>query len=92
MRPPTRPRRSLSADGVAGHERLGLLPFDHDRQLASVVTRTPDGARTLITKGAPEAVLARCVEVPEAARATLERLFAEGARVVAVATRSARRT
>ena len=51
-------------DGVAAHERLGLLPFDHDRQLASVVTRTPDGATTLVTKGAPEAVLARCVDDP----------------------------
>jgi len=79
----------LGAGGVAGHERLGLLPFDHDRQLASVVTRTPDGARTLITKGAPEAVLARCVGVPEAAHAALDRLFGEGARVVAVATRAA---
>ncbi len=79
----------LAADGAAGHERLGILPFDHDRQLASVVTRTPDGARTLITKGAPEAVLARCVDVPDAAHAALDRLFGEGARVIAVATRTA---
>ena len=76
-------------DGVAAHERLGLLPFDHDRQLASVVTRTPDGATTLITKGAPEAVMARCVDIPAASQAVLDGLFGDGARVVAVATRDA---
>jgi Mg2+-importing ATPase len=79
----------LGGGGVAGHERLGLLPFDHDRQLASVVTRTPDGAGRLITKGAPEAVLARCADVPDSAQRTLDGLFGEGARVVAVATRPA---
>ena len=75
--------------GVAAYERLGVLPFDHERQLASVLVRTRDGARTLVSKGAPEAVLARCVDVPAAAHAELERLFEEGARVVAVATRPA---
>ena len=30
----------------------------------------------LVTKGAPEAVLARCVDVPAEAAAVLERLFA----------------
>ncbi len=80
----------LSSDeGIRVHPRLGQLPFDHVRQLASVVTQTADGTRTLITKGAPEAVLARCVEVPAASHAVLERLFAEGARVVAIATRAA---
>ena len=74
---------------MAAHERLGLLPFDHDRQLASVVTRTPNGTTTLITKGAPEAVMARCVDVPPASQAVLDGLFGDGARVVAVATRDA---
>ena len=36
-------------------------------------------------------VLDRCVNVPDAARPTLEALFSEGARVVAVATRPAAR-
>ena len=40
------------ADGLAAHTRVGMLPFDHDRQLASVVTRTSDGTTTLVTKGA----------------------------------------
>jgi Mg2+-importing ATPase len=74
--------------GPAAYQRLGLLPFDHERQLCSVVVRAPDGKPLLITKGAPESVLARSVEVPEPAHATLERLFGEGARVVAVATRA----
>jgi len=41
----------------------------------------------LVTKGAPEAVLGHCVDLPSEANATLQRLFADGARVVAVATR-----
>ena len=74
------------ADGVRAYERLGMLPFDHQRQLASSVVRSPAGV-TLVTKGAPEAVLARCVDVPPGAAAELERLFGDGARVVAVASR-----
>ena len=43
----------------------------------------------LITKGAPEAVLGQCANVPDAAWATMHALFSEGARVVAVAARPA---
>ena len=78
-----------AADGPRAYLRLGLAPFDHDRQLASVAVRTPDGTTLLVVKGAPEALLARCVDVPATAQETLERLFADGARVVAVATRDA---
>jgi P-type Mg2+ transporter len=76
-------------DGPAAFERLGLLPFDHERQLASVVVRTAAGAPMLVTKGAPEAVLARCVDVPPESAGVLEGMFADGDRVVAVATRTA---
>ena len=69
--------------------RLGVLPFDHERQLASVLVTDPGGQRLLITKGAPEVVLDRCAHVPDGARPALEALFSEGARVVAVATRPA---
>src|SRR6266540_1629347 len=83
----------LAADATGGpraYQRLGLAPFDHDRQLASVAVRTPTGGTALlVTKGAPEAVLARCAEVPADAQATLARLFADGARVIAVTTRQA---
>ena len=75
------------ATAAGAEDRLGLLPFDHERQLASVVVRRPDGSSLLVTKGAPEAVLSRCVDLAPEAQATLEQLFADGARVVAVATR-----
>ncbi len=66
--------------------RRGSLPFDHDRQLASVLVDDGDAFR-LITKGAPEAVLARCCEIPESAGAVVESLFGKGERVIAIATR-----
>jgi P-type Mg2+ transporter len=72
-----------------GYERLGILPFDHERQLVSVVVRDTDGTTTLITKGAPEAILARTADVPDAAKEVLHQLFDDGTRVVAVATRAA---
>ena len=43
----------------------------------------------LVVKGAPEQVLSRCVDIPDAARQTLATLFADGRRVVAVASRPA---
>jgi Mg2+-importing ATPase len=76
-------------NGPGSYRRLGILPFDHERQLASVVARTAEGDGVLVTKGAPEAVLARCTTVPAEATTVLGRLFGEGARVVAVATRDA---
>lgn len=76
-----------SARTAAAYERLGVLPFDHERQLGSVLAKGPAGELLLITKGAPEVVLDRCTKVPAGARPTLETLFSEGARVVAVATR-----
>jgi Mg2+-importing ATPase len=77
------------AGAVAGWTRLGLLPFDHHRQMTSAVVRGPDGASRLVTKGAPEQVLARCAAVPPESTATLAGLFAAGSRVVAVAARPA---
>jgi Mg2+-importing ATPase len=83
----TTPRSEELAGGPATFRRLGRIPFDHDRQLASVLVDSPDGP-LIVTKGAPESVLARCTSLPSTAAATLEGLFAEGARVVAVATRT----
>ena len=73
---------------VAGYRRLGRLPFDHDRQMASVLVAGADGVPTLITKGAPEQVLSRCSTLPPPAQPTLDSLFADGDRVVAVASRT----
>ncbi len=67
---------------------LDQLAFDHERRMMSTLVERPDGSRVLITKGAPESIVARCASVPSAAAATLDRLFATGARVVAVATRA----
>jgi Mg2+-importing ATPase len=71
----------------AATPRLALLPFDHDRQLTSVLVDEPALGRMQITKGAPEAVLDRCVTAPESARTFLDAEFASGTRVIAVATR-----
>ena len=70
-----------------GWPTLDRLPFDHERQLTSALVDAPQG-RLLIAKGAPEGVLARCAGVPGEAQATLDGLFASGARVVAVASRA----
>jgi P-type Mg2+ transporter len=69
-------------------ERLAVLPFDYERRLASVLVED-DGERRIIVKGAPEEVLARCTVVEPQARAEFDQLFAQGSRVVAVATRPA---
>jgi Mg2+-importing ATPase len=72
-----------------GYVRLGLLPFDHERQMTSTVVRAPDGDPQLVVKGAPEAVLARCTGVGPGVEATVAAQFAAGSRVVAVASRPA---
>ena len=69
--------------------RVGMAPFDHERRLASVVVVDPDGGPLLITKGEPEAILSRCLDVPSEAQSFLDGLFDAGARVIAVATRPA---
>jgi Mg2+-importing ATPase len=81
---------AASAERVAlnAYASVGVLPFDHERQMISVLVRDGSGETTLVTKGAPESVLDRCCDVPTAARQALEAEFAAGNRVVAVATRS----
>jgi Mg2+-importing ATPase len=69
------------------YTRLGVLPFDHERRMISVLVKDIAGAHTLITKGAPETLLDRCMDVPAQARTALAAEFAAGNRVVAVATR-----
>ena len=50
----------VAADGT-GLPTLFEIPFDSDRKRMSVVVRGSDGGRMLAAKGAPEAVLSRCV-------------------------------
>lgn len=84
--------RAPSADGLkarlATFERLGTVPFDHERNMVSTLVADTSRQLTLVTKGAPEAVLDRCVDVCDTAREALAQEFAAGNRVVAVATRS----
>jgi len=44
----------------SGYEKVDELPFDFQRRMMSVVVRRPDGDWRILTKGAPEAVFARC--------------------------------
>jgi Mg2+-importing ATPase len=73
---------------VTACTRLGLLPFDHERNMVSVLVKDGQQQLTLVTKGAPETVLDRCPDVPQSARDALTTEFAAGNRVVAVATRT----
>lgn len=70
-------------------KKVADAPFDYDRRLMSVLMKNPDGGNVLITKGAPESVLAACTKVDAGAKTELNALFAAGSRVVAVATKDA---
>jgi Mg2+-importing ATPase len=73
----------------AGTARIDVVPFDHERRIVSVLVRDRAGQQIVISKGAPEAILARCRSVPPDASQQLADEFAAGRRVVAVATRPA---
>ncbi len=83
------PEAAAQHAALAGFTRLGLVPFDHERNLVSALVRDTAGNRILITKGAPEAVLSRCVDLPERARDVLAAEFAAANRVIAIGTRAA---
>lgn len=71
---------------------IASLPFDYDRRLISVLVEDETGKRLLITKGAPETILAGCTSVDPRAAAVLDGLFASGRRVIALGTRDDIRT
>jgi P-type Mg2+ transporter len=83
------PAAAIQRNALGRYRRLATLPFDHERRMASVLVENESGERTIITKGAPEAVLDRCATVPAAAEAVMGAEFAAGNRVVAVASRAA---
>lgn len=66
--------------------RLSALPFDHRRRMNSVIVEH-DGVQLLVTKGAPESVLPRCIQLDNSTDDVLTREFRAGGRVIAVATR-----
>ncbi len=76
------------AGGGAPSRIVAVIPFDHERRMASAVVDRGAGGRLLITRGAPENVLALCGDVPQAVRDRVESELARGARLIAVASRA----
>ncbi|MEU1626364.1 cation-translocating P-type ATPase [Streptomyces sp. NPDC020096] len=66
---------------------LEVQPFEASRGYASAVGGDAEGAEVLVVKGAPEVVLACCLDVGADAAAKAQSLAAEGLRVLAVARR-----
>ena len=46
--------------GIDKYQMVDEIPFDFSRRMMSVAIECPDGERQLLTKGAPEAVFAKC--------------------------------
>ena len=46
--------------GIENYRKIDEIPFDFSRRMMSVAVEGPDSQRQLITKGAPEAVFAKC--------------------------------
>jgi Mg2+-importing ATPase len=81
---------SLRPD-TASTTKIDEMPFDFARRRASVVLSSPSGP-IIITKGAPEDVVAVCAlddDARAAATRTVDALSQAGLRVLAVASRSA---
>jgi P-type Mg2+ transporter len=70
-----------------GHRRLGIIPFDHQRRMTSVLVADTAGNQTIVTKGSPEDVMVLCGDLPYQAQETLNEQYDTGARVIAVASR-----
>ena len=79
--------QARQAVDISGVRRIAELPFDHIRCATSALVDLDPNQRLLIVKGAPEQVLRRCDGAT--GFAVLDRLFAQGRRVVAVAGRPA---
>jgi P-type Mg2+ transporter len=82
--------------------KVDEIPFDFERRIMSVVVRTPEGNDRIISKGAPEAVFAKCANFRldgkvqpmdqlhiEELKKEYELLSADGFRVLALATKDA---
>jgi Mg2+-importing ATPase len=85
---------------VTAYHKLDEIPFDFERRRLSVVVEN-DGGRTLITKGAPEGILALCTgyeaegqtqpldaKTRAQCESTYQELSRQGFRVLAVAYRT----
>jgi len=85
---------------ISQYSKADEIPFDFTRKMMSVVVVTPQGKHTLICKGAPESVFARCSQFElegemypmeqmllEDLKAEYDELSADGFRVLAIAYR-----
>ncbi|MGB8910189.1 MAG: magnesium-translocating P-type ATPase [Candidatus Cybelea sp.] len=71
------------------YQVIDRAPFDYQRQMMSVLVQSPDGRRLLVAKGAPEAIEARCREVSQQFKDSLDRQLESGNRTIALAQREA---
>jgi Mg2+-importing ATPase len=84
-------------DGVENHDiavaraaeytRVAAIPFDHDRQMSSVIVTNASGRHEIVVKGSPESVMSRCAAVPSSSADVVADAFRNGQRVVALARR-----
>ncbi|MBI3647732.1 MAG: magnesium-translocating P-type ATPase [Actinobacteria bacterium] len=72
--------------GARAWRRIDQAAFDYERRRMSVLVEGSEG-RLVVTKGAPESVLAVCHDVPDGVQELLNAEFDAGSRVVAVAVR-----
>jgi P-type Mg2+ transporter len=85
---------------IAAFSKVDEIPFDFERRVMSVIVRTPEGRDLIISKGAPESILARCLNAAvngtllpldhqhiEDLKKEYELLSADGFRVLAIATK-----
>jgi Mg2+-importing ATPase len=72
--------------GTPAMDVVATQPFDHEHMRSSALVRKVDGSQEIVVKGAPDVVVPNCRGVPSAAVTTLDRLRAEGHRVLAVAS------
>ncbi len=79
---------TLGHSDLSNHARLDLRPFDHDSRTNAVLIQSDKDGRQEVIKGGPESVLALCSGVDPTDSATVDRLFDQGARVVAMAVRT----
>ncbi|MEW5838381.1 MAG: HAD-IC family P-type ATPase [Pseudomonadota bacterium] len=68
--------------------RLDVQPFDAATRMMASLHRSPDGSEHLWVKGAPEVILARVEDAPPDIHAELERMAAEGLRLLAFAAKT----
>ncbi len=86
--------------GIDKYKMVDEIPFDFSRRMMSVAVEGPDGERQLLTKGAPEAVFAKCTHFESEGEIfpmepilagdlvqQVDELSEDGFRVLAVATK-----